>query len=97
MLSYTCAANFHWILFINMAVTHVLLDRTHRSPWVSREQSVRVQIPFVIWNVGVYYHCTLSGDFYSYAVDYSSSFLLGRYPEVPLQIPIWNSQAWSNG
>lgn len=67
-----------------MAVRHVLLDEIHRSPWVSREQSARVQMPFFIWNVGVPYHCILSGDFYSCAVDNSSSFFIGEVARGPL-------------
>lgn len=39
-------------LYIRL-VRHVLLDQTRRSPWVSRKQMARVQMPFVIWDVGV--------------------------------------------
>lgn len=36
-----------------LLVRRMLLDQTHKSPWVSRKQSARVQMPFVIWNVDV--------------------------------------------
>lgn len=45
------------------------------------KQLIRAQIAFVFWNVGVQYHCTSSGEFYSYAIWLQQS-------EVPFQIPM---------